>query len=150
MMSVNKLEALGDMPFDLVLEKAGVRVSEGGPAAAPPPAPQSREPLAPKLFEALGTRLSEQPSLANEVGAVLQFYVRDPDSKWVVDLKNQPPALKAGETDGATTTITIDDADLAELASGETTPQALYQRGKLRVDGEIEPAHRLNFLNGLI
>ena len=150
MMSVNKLEALGDMPFDLVLEKAGVRVSEGGPAAAPPPAPQSREPLAPKLFEALGTRLSEQPSLANEVGAVLQFYVRDPDSKWVVDLKNQPPALKAGETDGATTTITIDDADLAELASGETTPQALYQRGKLRVDGEIEPAHRLNFLKGLI
>jgi 3-hydroxyacyl-CoA dehydrogenase/3a,7a,12a-trihydroxy-5b-cholest-24-enoyl-CoA hydratase len=150
MMSVNTLEALGGMPFDLVLEKATARVSAGGSSAAPAAAPKAREPLAPKLFEALGKRLAEQPSLANEVGAVLQFYVRDPDSKWVVDLKNQPPALKAGETDGATTTITIDDADLAELTSGEATPQSLYQRGKLRVDGDIQPAHRLNFLKGLI
>ena len=108
------------------------------------------EPLAPKLFEALAKRLQEQPALANEVGAVLQFYVRDPDSKWVVDLKHQPPALKAGETDGATTTITISDADLAELGSGKATPQSLFQMGKLRVDGEVEPAHRLNFLKGLI
>ena len=148
MMSVNKLEALGDMPFDLVLEKAEARVSGGAPA--PVAVSKVREPLAPKLFEALAARLAEHPGLAKEVDAVLQFYVRDPDAKWVVDLKNQPPALKAGETDGATTTITINDADLAELASGEATPRALYQTGKLRVDGEIEPAHRLTFLEGLI
>ena len=160
MMSVNKLEALLKMPFDLVLDEARTRsggggeapgAADGGASAAPPAtAPQKHEPLAPRLFEALGKRLQEQPSLADEVGAILQFYVRDPDSKWVVDLKNQPPALKTGETDGATTTITISDADLAELSSGEVTPQALHQRGKLRVDGDMEPAHRLNFLKGLI
>lgn len=150
MMAVNKLELLGDMPFELVLEKAEARVRGGALAAPPPSAPQVYEPLAPKLFEALAKRLEEQPSLADEVGAVLQFYVRDPDSKWVVDLKNQPPALKTGETDGATTTITIADADLAELGSGEATPQSLFQKGKLRVDGDVEPAHRLNFLKGLI
>jgi 3-hydroxyacyl-CoA dehydrogenase/3a,7a,12a-trihydroxy-5b-cholest-24-enoyl-CoA hydratase len=150
MMSVNKLEALGGMPFDLVLEKAAARASGGGSPSAPVATPKTREPIAPKLFGALSQRLEEQPGLADEVGAVLQFYVRDPDSKWVVDLKNQPPALKAGETDGATTTITIDDTDLAELSSGDTTPQSLYQRGKLRVDGEVDPAHRLNFLKGLI
>ncbi|TFH32283.1 MAG: SDR family NAD(P)-dependent oxidoreductase [Myxococcales bacterium] len=150
MMSVNKLEALGEMPFDLVLEKAAARGSGGG-ALTPPVATQKvREPIAPKLFGALSQRLEEQPSLAQEVGAVLQFYVRDPDSNWVVDLKNHPPALKAGETDGATTIITIDDMHLAELSSGEATPQSLYQRGKLRVDGDVEPAHRLNFLEGLI
>jgi 3-hydroxyacyl-CoA dehydrogenase/3a,7a,12a-trihydroxy-5b-cholest-24-enoyl-CoA hydratase len=150
MMSVNKLEALGEMPFDLVLEKAEARVSGGGSPTAPVAAPKAREPIAPKLFGALSQRLEEQPSLADEVGAVLQFYVRDPDSKWVVDLKNHPPALKAGETDDATTTITIDDPHLAELSSGDATPQSLYQRGKLRVDGDVEPAHRLNFLEGLI
>ena len=149
MMSVNKLEALGAMPFELVLEKAAARAS-GGETPAPVAALKAREPLAPKLFEALATRLEEQPNLATEVGAVLQFYVRNPDSKWVVDLANQPPALKAGETDGATTTITIDDADLAELSSGQMTTQALFQRGKLRVDGEVQPAHRLNFLKDLI
>ena len=81
---------------------------------------------------------------------MLQFYVRDPDSKCVVDLENAPPALKSGETDGSTTTITIADADLAELSSGAATPQSLFQKGKLRVDGDVEPAHRLNFLKGLI
>jgi len=150
MMAVNKLELLGEMPFDLVLEKAAARVQGGALAAPPASAPQAYEPLAPKLFEALGKRLQEQPSLADEVGAVLQFYVRDPDSKWVVDLKNQPPALKVGETDGATTTITLADSDLAQLSSGDATPQSLFQKGKLRVDGEVEPAHRLNFFKGLI
>ena len=150
MMAVNKLEALLKMPFDLVLDKASARASGGTLAAPPPTAHAASEPLAPKLFEALGKRLQEQPSLADEVGAVLQFYVRDPDSQWVVDLKNQPPALKTGQTDGATTTITIDDADLAELSSAETTTQSLFQRGKLRIDGDMQPAHRLNFLKGLI
>jgi 3-hydroxyacyl-CoA dehydrogenase/3a,7a,12a-trihydroxy-5b-cholest-24-enoyl-CoA hydratase len=150
MMAVNKLEALLKMPFDLVLDKAAARASGGTLATPPPTAHEASEPLAPKLFEALGKRLEEQPSLADEVGAVLQFYVRDPDSQWVVDLKNQPPALKTGETDGATTTITIDDSDLAELSSAETTTQSLFQRGKLRIDGDMQPAHRLNFLKGLV
>ena len=150
MMAVNKLEALLKMPFDLVLDKAAARASGSALAAPPPTAHAASEPLAPKLFEALGKRLQEQPSLADEVGAVLQFYVRDPDSQWVVDLKNQPPALKTGQTDGATTTITIDDADLVELSSAETTTQSLFQRGKLRIDGDMQPAHRLNFLKGLI
>ena len=150
MMAVNKLEALLKMPFDLVLDKAAARASGGTLASPPPTAHEASEPLAPKLFEALGKRLQEQPSLADEVGAVLQFYVRDPDSQWVVDLKNQPPALKTGQTDGATTTITIDDADLVELSSAETTTQSLFQRGKLRIDGDMQPAHRLNFLKGLI
>jgi 3-hydroxyacyl-CoA dehydrogenase/3a,7a,12a-trihydroxy-5b-cholest-24-enoyl-CoA hydratase len=149
MMSVNKLEALGQMPFDLVLEKAAARAS-GASSDAPVAPPVVRDPFAPKLFEALAKRLEEQPSLGDEVGAVLQFYVKDPDSKWVVDLKNHPPALKSGETDGATTILTIADADLAELSGAETTPQSLHQRGKLRVDGDVEPAHRLNFLKGLI
>ena len=138
------------MPFSLVEEMAEGRAKGGGSAAPTSSEPVTHEPLAPKLFEALGKRLEEQPSLATEVGAVLQFYVRDPDSKWVVDLKNAPPALKTGETDGANTTITIADSDLAELGSGAATPQSLFQQGKLRVDGEVEPAHRLNFLKGLI
>ena len=150
MMAVNKLELLGDLPFNLVEEKAEARVKGGALAAPVPSEAKTYEPLAPTLFEALGRRLEEQPSLASEVGAVLQFYVRNPDSKWVVDLKNEPPALRTGETDGATTTITIADADLAELSSGDATPQSLFQSGKLRVDGEVEPAHRLNFLKGLI
>ncbi|MEM8605985.1 MAG: SDR family NAD(P)-dependent oxidoreductase [Myxococcota bacterium] len=151
MMATSKLEALGDMSFDLVMEKAAARAGgASNQAAAPAPKAASKEPVAAKVFEALGKRLGEQPGLAAEVGAVLQFYVRDPDTKWVVDLKNDPPAYKTGETDGATTTLILDDADLASLARGDADPQALYQQGKLRVDGDIQPAHRLTLLKGLI
>ncbi|MEM9731317.1 MAG: SCP2 sterol-binding domain-containing protein, partial [Myxococcota bacterium] len=151
MMATSKLEALGDMSFDLVMEKAAARAGgASNEAAAPAPKAASKEPVAAKVFEALGKRLGEQPGLAAEVGAVLQFYVRDPDTKWVVDLKNDPPAYKTGETDGATTTLILDDADLASLARGDADPQALYQQGKLRVDGDIQPAHRLTLLKGLI
>ena len=58
--------------------------------------------------------------------------------------------MRSGSCYGANTTISIADADLAELGSGAATPQSLFQQGKLRVDGEVEPAHRLNFLKGLI
>ncbi|MEM7136452.1 MAG: SCP2 sterol-binding domain-containing protein, partial [Myxococcota bacterium] len=160
MMATSKLEALGDMSFDLVLQKAAERGGGSKPAkAADAPSPSnggatasasSQEPLAPQVFEALGKRLGEQPDLAAEVGAVLQFYVRDPDTKWVVDLKNQPPAFKTGETDGASTTIVISDEDLASLARGDADAQALFQQGKLRVDGDVQPAHRLSIFKGLI
>jgi len=45
---------------------------------------------------------------------------------------------------------TLCDADLAQLASGKTTPQKLYQQGKLRIDGDVSVGHRLGFLKGLI
>ena len=155
MMKSNKLEVLKGMPFEAVLEQARARAggavpetSRNGATGADSSAP--REPQATKVFEVLGRRLSEQPGLADEVGAVFQFYVTHPDSKWVVDLKNRPPALKAGETDGSTTILTLADDDLAALAQGEASAQSLYQKGRLRVDGEVQPAHRLSFLRGLV
>jgi len=36
------------------------------------------------------------------------------------------------------------------LVKGETSAQELFQRGKLRVDGELQVAHRLGFLNKLV
>ena len=44
---------------------------------------------------------------------------------------------------------TPNDADLAELSSGAATPQSLFQKGKLRVDGDVEPAHREAYVEAL-
>jgi len=153
MMATGKLEALGDMPFDLVLEKAAARAAGGGEEGqvhGAPTAVEKKEAFAPRIFEALGARFDERPGLTFEVGAVYQFHVRDPDANFVVDLKNEPPAFKTGETDGATTTLVISDADLAALARGDATPERLFQQGRLRVDGDVRPARRLTFLGGLI
>ena len=58
--------------------------------------------------------------------------------------------MREGSTKDATTTLSLEDADLAELARGTATPQGLFQQGKLRVDGDVQNAHKLGFFKGLI
>ena len=41
------------------------------------------------------------------------------------------------------------DEHLAALASGATDARDLFQRGQLRIDGDIHLAHNLDFLDGL-
>ena len=52
------------------------------------------------------------------------------------------------QVEGAKTTITLSDEDLALLASGKAEARSLFQHGKLRVDGIVTPAHHLGFLVG--
>jgi (3R)-3-hydroxyacyl-CoA dehydrogenase / 3a,7a,12a-trihydroxy-5b-cholest-24-enoyl-CoA hydratase / enoyl-CoA hydratase 2 len=46
--------------------------------------------------------------------------------------------------------LTLEDGDLAAIAKTPDAARGLYQRGKLRVDGEVRAAHRLGFLKGLV
>jgi (3R)-3-hydroxyacyl-CoA dehydrogenase / 3a,7a,12a-trihydroxy-5b-cholest-24-enoyl-CoA hydratase / enoyl-CoA hydratase 2 len=65
-----------------------------------------------------------------------------------VDLKNAPGSVKEGAAKDATTTIKLAEEDLIALARGDSA-EALHQHGKLRIDGEVPPAHKLAFLKGL-
>ena len=37
------------------------------------------------MLKALGERLAKTPSLAHEVGALIQLDVKNPDGSWVID-----------------------------------------------------------------
>jgi 3-hydroxyacyl-CoA dehydrogenase/3a,7a,12a-trihydroxy-5b-cholest-24-enoyl-CoA hydratase len=108
----------------------------------------SRAPQAAAIFAALGKRLAEQPDLAAQVGAVVQFHLTDPASSWTVDLTSAPPCVEAGQSSAAAVTLSLRDADLAALASGSTLQQ-LYQRGLVRLDGDVAAARRFTLLRGL-
>ena len=73
----------------------------------------------------------------------MKLVVREPDLARTLELGGADPAKIHA-------TLTISDEDLAALASGKATARELYQRGKLRVDGDVSVAHRLGFLKGLI
>ena len=120
--------------------------AKAAPAASAPAS--SAEPKAGKVFAAVKDTLAKNPGLAGEVAALLQFKVKSPDSAWVLDLR-KGAAIKEGTDAAATTTITIDDADLAALAAGSATARDLFQHGKLRVDGDVRPATKLAFLKAL-
>jgi (3R)-3-hydroxyacyl-CoA dehydrogenase / 3a,7a,12a-trihydroxy-5b-cholest-24-enoyl-CoA hydratase / enoyl-CoA hydratase 2 len=129
----------------------------GAPAVAPAAASSSAsaEPKAPAIFAALGKRLADNPGLVQEVGAVVQFHVAEPASSWTVDASGASARVEAGQSPAAALTISLRDQDLATLttsspAAGGVTLQQLYQRGLVRLDGDVAVARRLGLLKGLV
>jgi 3-hydroxyacyl-CoA dehydrogenase/3a,7a,12a-trihydroxy-5b-cholest-24-enoyl-CoA hydratase len=77
----------------------------------------------------------------------VQFKVLEPDAAFVLD----PQAgVKPGERNDVVTVLTIEDGALAELVKNPGSAANLYQRGKLRIDGELAAAKSLGFLEGLV
>jgi len=110
----------------------------------------SREAQAQPIFKALEQRISENPGLADEVQAVIQFNVTEPSASWVVALKGAVKNVSEGSSDEADATFFISDEDLVALVTGEQSARDLFQRGKLRVDGDVRVAHRIGFMNKLV
>ncbi|MGN6108034.1 MAG: SDR family NAD(P)-dependent oxidoreductase [Kofleriaceae bacterium] len=143
-MASQKLQFLSKLDPSKAIEVIAKRRG-AAPAAAPAPAAAAKpatEPQAPKIFAALAKRLAEHPGLAQEIRATVKLVVKDPDASQVFTAGGDPAKVDA--------TLTISDADLAALASGQATTRQLYQFGKLRVDGDVSVAHRLGFLKGLV
>ena len=132
-MASQKLEPL--MKIDRALLD---QVPKSDAPAATTTTTATREPVAPKVVAALKERLAKQPSLWNEVGAAVQFVVKEPAARFGVSA-----AGVVGDSVAATTTITIADEDLAALVGGEPI-KSLYMHGQLRVDGDVAPVQRLS------
>lgn len=101
------------------------------------------------IFTRLAERLRNEAA-KNLTGKVVQFTVREPDASWIVDLTGGGAKVEQGRSSKAAATFAIADEDLAALAAGKAEIRDLYQRGKLRVDGEVRLARELGVLSGLI
>ena len=88
-------------------------------------------------------------ALVAEVSAGMQWNITGPDASWAVDFKKGAGSVKEGRLDNADVTFTIADDDLLALVNGDETARALFQNGKLRVDGDVRVAQRLGFLKAL-
>ena len=109
----------------------------------------STKARATEIFDALTSRLKEKPALAKDVGTSIQFAVTDPRAAWHVELSTESPVVSQ-KTAAADTTLTVTDADLAELCRDKVSARDLFLRGRMRVDGDLSVAHRLGFLKGLL
>ncbi|WP_224248470.1 peroxisomal multifunctional enzyme type 2 [Hyalangium gracile] len=131
-----------------------VGAASGAAAKAEAPkadaAKSSGPACAPAVFKALQERLTKSPELAAEVAALVQFKLTAPEGAWVVDLRSSPGSVSEGTQAGATATLTLADEDLQALARGTVTARELFQRSRLRVDGDVRVAHRLGFLKNLV
>lgn len=153
-MASQKLTFLKKVTPEMVAEamatRGGAAASEPKRAApspsgveAPAAKPGGREPIAPKLFG----KLAEAADVLADLGVEkIQFLVRAPDAAYVVDPREGK--VTEGESRDAATLVTVADEDLAALLEGQSV-QSLYQRGKIRIDGDLLVARRLGALSRL-
>ena len=130
--------------------KARAEKASGGGAAPVKAAAKAKEAAAPILFDKLQALVTGKSAETAKVLASMQWNITGPDATWSVDLRDGKGSVAKGKLDGADATFTISDDDLLALAKGEDTAKALFQKGKLRVDGDISVAHRLDFFKSLL
>jgi 3-hydroxyacyl-CoA dehydrogenase/3a,7a,12a-trihydroxy-5b-cholest-24-enoyl-CoA hydratase len=116
-------------------------------AAATGAAPAAKkDAAAPAIMKALGDKLAKDKSAGKDVGASIHLKVSDIGKTWTIDFKSG--SIEEGAKAGVAATFTLDDETLVALTKGENV-QNLFQRGKLRVDGDVRPAHHLEVFKGL-
>jgi len=133
-MASNKLSVLQGMDPKLVEQARDKRLASGASKAAAPAAKAAPKPArAAESMAALEQKLAKASGLS---GAV-HFRVRDPDGDWVMDFSVTPPKLSSGKVDDAAATVTVGDSQLADWVDGKHGLRELYQKGDLRVDGNV-------------
>jgi len=154
LMASQKLDFLKKIDPKLAEEAIRKNRGGGGAKAAPTEAtaavPAAKvEARAPSMMKSLAERLAKNTALAKEVGVVLQLDVANPEGHWVIDLTGAG-SLREGSEPKATTRLGIDDADLVLLSRDPSVARDFFQRGKLKVGGDVGPAHKLGFLKDLL
>jgi putative sterol carrier protein len=101
-----------------------------------------------ELIERLGSKISQDPSVAANFGAIYKFVLEgNGGGTWIVNMKDAPGAR---EGDGAADcTISLDASDFVDLVEGRANGQQLYFQGRLRIDGDLGLALKLQNLADL-
>lgn len=80
---------------------------------------------------------------ADDMEAVFQFELDDADD-YHIAINEGACELAAGEHDDATVTLSMDLETLKDIMSGELDGMAAFMQGKIRADGDIMLATKLN------
>ena len=101
------------------------------------------------VFDNMAKQIAGNPGLVNSINAVFQFHLTgNPGGDWVVDLKQGTGDVRAGTVDNPDVTITMDDDDFLALASGKLNGMAAFAQGKIKVQGNVMLATKLQSLFG--
>jgi 3-hydroxyacyl-CoA dehydrogenase/3a,7a,12a-trihydroxy-5b-cholest-24-enoyl-CoA hydratase len=118
--------------------------------------PEPKRPEAPKaeagaasvsmtqtIFNAIGAYVSANADLKS-IATVFQFKLKNPDSSWVIDLKEGK--VGSGTHSKPDCTLELTDADWLDMTSGKADPQKLFSTGKLKISGNVMASQKLSFL----
>ena len=106
------------------------------------------------LFAVLGDIIAQNPDLIKKINGIYQWVINDTKNgteKWVVDVKNAPGSVYAGDvTNGkAGVTLTIKESDFVSLMTGQANAQSLFMGGKIKLKGNMGLAMKLGQLQSM-
>ncbi|MEN0067073.1 MAG: SDR family NAD(P)-dependent oxidoreductase [Myxococcota bacterium] len=130
-MASQRLDFLGKVDFSSVT--AGLATTAPSPVASP-----TRDAFAPGFFAAL--------NVTPATDRILTVNITEPDGTWTIDFG--AGTVQAGAETSANTVITLTDKALEQFVRGEEHEVDLYQRGALRVDGQLDHARDLSWMKG--
>lgn len=98
-----------------------------------------------EMFERqLPERLAGKPDVVAKINAVYQFNVSGPDGgAWSVDCTAPGGKITPGVSPVARCTVTTTDQDLLKIVNGQLNPQMAFMSGKLRIQGDLGLAMKL-------
>ena len=102
-----------------------------------------------ELMQRIGEKIAGRKELLASVGAVYKFVLEGGGGgTYLVDLKND---LKVTQADGpAACTISMSANDFVDLFEGRANGQALFFGGRLRVEGDMGLALKLQTLTDIV
>jgi putative sterol carrier protein len=94
-------------------------------------------------------RIAVNQDKLKEIGAVYKFALEGDDGgTWVMDLRDDP---KVTEGDGeAQCVIKMSAGDFVDMIEGRANPQQLFFMGKLRIEGDMGLAMKLQPITELL
>uniref|UniRef100_A0A8C7AH61 Sterol carrier protein 2 n=1 Tax=Neovison vison TaxID=452646 RepID=A0A8C7AH61_NEOVI len=103
------------------------------------------------VFKEIEKKLEEEgEQFVKKIGGIFAFKVKDgPEGKeatWVVDVKNGKGSVLPNSDKKADCTITMADSDLLALMTGKMNPQTAFFQGKLKINGNMGLAMKLQNL----
>ena len=103
-------------------------------------------PQADAVFSTMASRVSQD--LVRKVKAVFRFVIsRGSDTRtWTVDLRNGGGSVKESADGKADCTLTLSDANLADLVAGKKDAMKLFMGGQLKLSGNMMLAQKLQTL----
>jgi len=88
-------------------------------------------------------RLKAKPDVVAKINAVYQFNISGPSGgAWSVDCTNGG-AIAAGTVPGARCTVAMADGDFLNVVNGKLNPQMAFMSGKLKIQGDMGLAMKL-------
>ncbi|KAK2580881.1 hypothetical protein KPH14_005952 [Odynerus spinipes] len=101
------------------------------------------------VFAVMKDYVKANPEQVKKVNAIFLYNITvngKQQAQWTLDLKNADVYQGQPKSDKANTTLTIEDKDMMDIATGKINPQVAFMKGKLKITGNIMLTQKLKVL----